>query len=224
MKKYKIAGIIALVFVVGLSVIGVKASDNRNINDLVELAGVVNESNSDVVMAAMNFLSEGMFGASGTRFPHGISADNTSPLEGEVRGTTLTTTGAVAIGGRLTEGGAILASSTAGAADTITEAQLIAYSQIDYTPGDAAVTLTLPATSTLTTLIPNAGDKVTFKIRNLDATAATSTTIAAGTGMDLVENENGDVVIEGGNEAYIRLIRESDTDVTVSVDEYAAAD
>ena len=38
-------------------------------------------------------------GASGTRFPNGISADSTSPSAGEVRGTTLVTTGAITFGG-----------------------------------------------------------------------------------------------------------------------------
>lgn len=38
----------------------------------------------------------------GTRFPNGISADTTSPSVGQVRGTTLTTTGAMTSGGTLT--------------------------------------------------------------------------------------------------------------------------
>jgi hypothetical protein len=42
------------------------------------------------------------FGASGTRFPNGISADTTSPIAGQVRGTTLTTTGASTFGGTVT--------------------------------------------------------------------------------------------------------------------------
>jgi len=37
-------------------------------------------------------------GASGTRFPNGISADTTSPTVGQVRGTTLVTTGRAGIG------------------------------------------------------------------------------------------------------------------------------
>lgn len=41
-------------------------------------------------------------GASGTRFPNGISADSTSPSAGQVRGTTLTTTGASTLGGTVT--------------------------------------------------------------------------------------------------------------------------
>ncbi len=39
-----------------------------------------------------------MLGA-GTRFPNGISADRTSPIAGQVRGTTLLTTGASTFGG-----------------------------------------------------------------------------------------------------------------------------
>jgi len=146
-----------------------------------------------------------------------------------VVGGTSTFTGAMTSAGaldvsRLTQGGGVYASSTTVATGVLTEAQLISYSQLDYTPGDLAVTLTLPATSTMVSMIPNAGDTMIFKVRNLDAVAATSTTIAAGTGIDLVENENGDVVIEGGNEAYLRFTREADTDVTVSVDEYIVAD
>lgn len=38
-------------------------------------------------------------GASGSRFPSGISADSTSPSAGQIRGATLTTTGDATIGG-----------------------------------------------------------------------------------------------------------------------------
>lgn len=41
-------------------------------------------------------------GASGTRFPNGVSADSTSPVAGQIRSTTLTTTGAATISGVLT--------------------------------------------------------------------------------------------------------------------------
>lgn len=121
-------------------------------------------------------------------------------------------------------GAGIYASSTSANVGTLPVSVLTTYSSMDYTPGDLAVTLTLPATSTMTSFIPTAGDCYDFRFRNVDGTAATSTTIAAGTGIDLVENENGDVVIEGGNEAQIKFCRESDTDVTVYVDEYIAAD
>ena len=127
--------------------------------------------------------------------------------------------------GRFLEGGSMLATSTSGttSAATMPITDLVTYSGYDFTPGDAAVTLTLPATSTFVGFLET-GECINFRIRNLSATSATSTTIAAGTGIDLVENENGDVVIEGGNEAQLRFCRELDTDITVYVDEYIAAD
>src|SRR3990167_3955704 len=42
-----------------------------------------------------------LFGATGTRMPNGISADSTSPVAGEVRGTTLTITSTSAFTGLL---------------------------------------------------------------------------------------------------------------------------
>jgi len=120
-------------------------------------------------------------------------------------------------------GGEIFASSTLVAATALNASQLINYKQLDYTVR-LANTLTLPASSTLQGIWDGAGNCFTFKIRNVTATAASSTTIAAGTGMDLVEIEGGDVVIEGGNEALLTLCRELDSDITVSVDEYVAAD
>ena len=122
------------------------------------------------------------------------------------------------------QGGAVLASSTSVAADLLQASDILNFSVLDYTPGNLAVTLTLPASTTLNNVIKYAGDCTDFRIRNLDSVSATSTTIAAGTGIDLVENENGDVVIEGGNEAQLKFCREADTDVTVYVDEYIAAD
>jgi len=182
--------------------------------------------------------------ASGSRFPHGISADSTSPSSGQVRGTTLTATGAATIGStlgvtgafssaaadvaRFTQGGSRLAtSSTAVAEGVLTEAQLISNVGIDLTlTGEATHTMTLPATSTLDIFIPNAGDSAILHYSVIGTAATASSTIAAGTGMDLVKNEatGADVIIEAGNDAWLRFIRQADTDVTVFVDEYIAAD
>lgn len=51
-------------------------------------------------------------GGTGTRFPYGISADSTSPSAGEVRGSTLTVTGAAAITGNATVSGRTLTVTT----------------------------------------------------------------------------------------------------------------
>lgn len=131
--------------------------------------------------------------------------------------------GDLRVHGRFAQGGYMLATSTAGSATTLLSSDLETYSGYDFTPGDLAVTMTTQASSTIRN-INNPGDCFDFRFRNLDATAATSTTIAAGTGIDMVENENGDVVIEGGNEARMTFCRELDTDITLYVDEYIAAD
>lgn len=94
MLKYKnhiIVGIITLVLVVGFSFLGVKAAERY--------ASVTISNVENLTMNVDgNVNGEGdTLGASGTRFPHGISADSTSPSAGEVRGTTLTITGAATI-------------------------------------------------------------------------------------------------------------------------------
>lgn len=49
-----------------------------------------------------NTTQDTTYGATGTRFIHGISADSTSPSDGQVRGTTLTVTGASTLTGTST--------------------------------------------------------------------------------------------------------------------------
>ena len=74
---------------------------------------------------------------SGTRFPSGLSADNTSPSAGEVRGTTLTITGAQTLTGAST------LSSTLGVAATTTLADGLKLT-------NAGICIELYATSTAT--------------------------------------------------------------------------
>lgn len=228
-KRY-IIGIIALVLVVGLSMLGVKAAEriaSVTINNVENLTMNVEGSAGDV---------SGMLGASGTRFPNGISADSTSPSAGEVRGTTLTSTGAANIGGvlsvtgetslqGLTQGGGVLELATSTGTTVLTEAQMLAsnYIRVMVNTGTTA-TLTLPATSTMTTLIPNAGDSRDFCIEN--ATSSTmALTIAAGTGIRLVASTNAMDVIDETEVSCITFIRESDTDVLgVMTDELVDVD
>lgn len=74
-----------------------------------------------------------LFGATGTRMPNGISADSTSPIAGEVRSTTLTTTGAATISGAVTFGSTlnlptgmnVIASSTPFTSATNTPASIL---------------------------------------------------------------------------------------------------
>ena len=59
-------------------------------------ANIVIEDCNDCMFggSSVDGLGEAMFGASGTRFPNGVSADSTSPSAGQLRGTNLRVTNA----------------------------------------------------------------------------------------------------------------------------------
>lgn len=113
----------------------------------------------------------------------------------------------------------------ASGAQTLTQAQLQDNSMLVAAASTtaAAFTWTLPATSTLTTLLPDAGDSRMWLFSNENA-AATTTTIAAGTGIILLEPDGQNVVVAGGNRAKIECWRDDSTDVYCNVDELIDAD
>lgn len=93
----------------------------------------------------------------GTRFPSGISADSTSPSTGEVRGTTLTVTGAASIAGTLTTTGAFEPSA-------ITfPSQSIATTSDTLVAGDLGDTVFVTAASGTTITLPAATDGAFFR-------------------------------------------------------------
>jgi hypothetical protein len=79
-------------------------------------------------------------GASGTRFPNGISADKTSPVVGGVRGTTLTITGASTLSGISTQA-------------TTSVTSLCVYNGTQFTKISFAAGSTTPAYATSTTCL-----------------------------------------------------------------------
>lgn len=176
----------------------------------------------------------GLFGG-GSRYPNGLSADSTAPSAGQIRGTTLTITSTADIGSRLstdellTQGGGWFATSTTG---TLTETQMLANNGIYITAtgaGQAVLALTLPATSTMTTLLATAGDCAQWFIDASDVAAGTTTTITAGTGWNLVGLDatgagTGADVIDGAEYGKLTACRETDTDVVGYVEEWIAAD
>lgn len=170
-------------------------------------------------------------GASGSRFPSGISADSTSPSAGQVRGTTGTFTGAFSAGattmgattmGVLTQGGLIRATSSPGSAETLLSSDMETYSIIDYTPTVQSLTLTLPATTTFPS-IATPGQMRSWVIRNA-TTSSVNITITAGTGIDLQEPNGGDVVIGTTNYAWLTCYRKADTDIVCLANESIPAD
>lgn len=126
---------------------------------------------------------------------------------------------------QFTQGGGVLTVSTTSASYTLTAAQMAEYNVIEIasTANPNQFTLTLPATSTLSTVIPNPGDFREWFIDNKHA-AATTTTIAAGTGIDLVAVTANDDVIDGQEKSRLSCYRKANDDVACIVSELLAAD
>ena len=126
-------------------------------------------------------------------------------------------------------GGTVFSSTTAGAAGTLTAANICDNSviRISSAGGDGditTVTITFPATSTLyADCIPTAGDTKVLLYENGSA-VATSTTLAAGTGGTLLEPSGGDVVIEQNEWATLEFTNVDLSEVAVVVTSLQNAD
>lgn len=125
-----------------------------------------------------------------------------------------------------TQGGGVLSFTATSTQDarTLTAAELLASNVINIVSTSSPVlALTLPATSTMTTLLPNAGDMREWFIDNQHA-AATTTTILAGTGIDLIAVTTNDDVIDGLETARLTCYRKANTDVMCITSELLKAD
>lgn len=175
----------------------------------------------------------------GTRYPNGLSTDSTAPSSGQIRGTTLTITGAQTLTGATTlsstltvaglatlnagsVGSYSLATTSSGTTYTLTAADIGNYDTIRQTLTGGAATFTLPASSTITALVPAAGDRAETCWLPL----TNSLTFAAGTGIDLKTASSSvtDLTIAAGNVGCIKWIRQTDTDITAGLVEYQDAD
>jgi hypothetical protein len=87
----------------------------------------------------------------------------------------------------------------------------------------AALTLTLPASSTMTALLPLNGDTQSWIIDNLHTSAATTTTVTAGTGVDIDGITANDDVINGGVSARLECWRLPDTNIRCIIEEMVDA-
>ena len=126
-------------------------------------------------------------------------------------------------------GGGALATTTTATAVTLREYDLTQYSIISVEPQTAALTYTLPATTTLTTLLKNQGDTQKWIFHNATTTAAISLTVAKGTGWNLVGVDANVDVIAGaawGSSVYMGLncTRQPDTDIVCFITDNIAVD
>lgn len=131
-------------------------------------------------------------------------------------------------GSKFTWGGDVLTLTDAdGGTYTLTQGELLRSSQLRFAAGgvgQAVIALTLPATSTMTTVIPKAGDCRAWLYDASALAAATTTTITAGTGHDVIAYTANDDVIDGAEFSEITMCRQADGDVTTIVTELLHAD
>lgn len=98
-------------------------------------------------------------------------------------------------------------------------ASLLSFTSIIYTPGQTTTpTLTLPASSTLTSFIPNVGNQTTVYFYNA-STAATTTILAAGTGMNLTtaSSSSGVINVYAKKIASLEFLRLPNSDISLFV-------
>lgn len=123
-------------------------------------------------------------------------------------------------------GGSRFATSSTATAFTLTSKEIAkdAY-YIDWTP-NINTTLTTMATTAMPWLGSKVGDTREFWLRNASTTAASTITLAAGTGVDLqfTEATGGDLVLNGLDVARLTFIRKNDSDVLLVFDEFTEAD
>lgn len=115
-----------------------------------------------------------------------------------------------------TDGGYI-ASTSLSTANTVPAKMLQDITLLNLTPGLAASTFTLPATSTLTSFVPKIGDTQMVNICNATTTAATPFTLALGAGM-IGSNATSTLSVAAGKCATLVFVRKPNGDMYVPID------
>jgi hypothetical protein len=155
---------------------------------------------------------------------HSTVAGVTVPTCGDI---TSCTTGNYYVSGTITGGevqslDALTASSTivsggltatsTGTTVTLAASDFVGYSTISVTPRISTATLTLPASSTLSAFLPNAGDRVSISVINATSTAGVNVTLAGGSGT-LLQLASTTSSIRPGGMATLNVVRKANSDI-----------
>lgn len=133
-------------------------------------------------------------------------------------------TSSTTVRGGLTQGG-VFTIATTSSTQTLTAANMrgVHVFSISAMATSAALTLTLPATSTMLGIMPNSGDSIEYIVDNLQTAAGTTTTIVAGTGWDLDGITANDDILNGGVSGRLECWRLPNTDMRCIVEEMVDA-
>jgi len=127
----------------------------------------------------------------------------------------------ITLTGNLTTGGSYATTTSSSSNSVLFERDISGYSVIVVTGASSTATtvLKLPATSTITNLIPNSGDTYRFTIVNATTTGVSTLTITTNTGIAMRVASSTPIVPVNGN-AVVTLIRKANTDVIANVENY----
>lgn len=176
---------------------------------------------ADAVTNPQWFVNGASFGKNNW-FLGGNAGDSTLGVSTSSRGTnpvlSFSTTGGLTLTGILTSGGGVTATTTDTTASTLAVTDFDNENVIDVTPGAASVTLSFPATSSLTSFIPATGQTRTIFIRNATTTAGVNILVASSTGV-IVNSASTSALIMSttGAKNYGKLdfVRKANTDISV---------
>jgi hypothetical protein len=125
--------------------------------------------------------------------------------------------------GTLTTNGGYMATTSTAATYTLLNSEIADAQTVFWNPS-ANVTLTLPASTTIS-FIPNTGDTRVIWLQNASTTAGATITLAAGAGIDLQKNEDtADLAVAGLDWVKMTFIRKNNTDIAVMLEEVTEAD
>lgn len=151
----------------------------------------------------------------------GYSVDGTTVIDGSgnvvapITTTTLTASGATAVE-TFTQGGGIFATSSQGSV-TYPASAFDVENVIEHTT-TAAVTATLPASTTLSSFVPNSGDVREVIIKNIGTTRLTLVG-ATGTLLKVASSTDG-LFMDSGDWGVLKFFRKSNTDIEAGWEVY----
>lgn len=184
-----------------------------------------------LVAGAVGYFAHGSSFAGFSHLPGiAIGSDGITSSGPTVLSNTLTVTGATTLGTVTTSGtttntgfvkatggtvkSSVNSTSTTATSYTLTQADIWKYSSILMTPNTGSLTLTLPASSTLTSMIPTAGDEQDTLFVNASTTAGITVTFAAGTGTSL-RNSTSTLAVPANSTAFLQFVRKANSDILV---------
>jgi len=215
MRKQKTNNLSLWLAIIGVAVLAVgSVSFAGGLGEkVINIYGNYIEASSDATLGGVNFEDE--------IFTQDVQIDGALTLTGA-----LTTTGDTNLDILTTGNGTYISTTTDATTYTLVQADIEDYSylNLDFTAG-GAITHTLPATSTMMTLLPEIGSKREWIIHNASTTAVM--TIAAGAGMNLLGiDTNVDTIAADGWASLecMQIVYSNNENIACMMEEYLVAD